>query len=180
MRAGVQYPAGVRRGPRSGERGTAMVVMLIVLVALGTIAGLTVISVQGGAAQASAQRFSSMALYAAESGAAAAMSWLRNRYDAPHRRFAVTIGDVPADLPGNGARPGEADNLLSEDQQGWYQVTLLNNRGDPGGTGGDTDSILVIQATGHGPNGAMRRLEWEIRRDDAVNAMTLVGWRDVF
>src|SRR5262245_7818419 len=71
-RPAVQYAFGVRRAPRSAERGTAMVVMLIVLVALGTIAGLTVISVQGGSATANAQRFDGIALYAAESGAAAA------------------------------------------------------------------------------------------------------------
>ena len=159
-----------------------MVVMLVVLVALGTIAGLTVISVQGGAAQASAQRFSSMALYAAESGAAAAMSWLRTQHGASDR-FTRVLGTTPADLPGNGVQPRAPGNLLSEDQQGWYQVTLLNNPGDPGvATNTDTDSTVIIQATGHGPNGAMRRLEWEVRWDETatVTALRLVGWRDVF
>jgi hypothetical protein len=158
-----------------------MVVMLVVLVALGTIAGLTVISVQGGAAQTSAQRFSSMALYAAESGAAAAMGWLRTQHGAD--RFTRVLGTTPADLPGNGVPPGAPGNLLSEDQQGWYQVTLLNNAGDPGrATNTDTDSTVIIQVTGYGPNGAMRRLEWEVRRDDdpAVSALRLVGWHDVF
>jgi type II secretory pathway pseudopilin PulG len=156
-----------------------MVVMLIVLVALGTIAGLTVISVQGGSAQASTQRFSAMALYAAESGAAAAMSWLRTQYsDADH--FTPVLGQSPEALPGNGVHPGERGNLLSDDQQGWYEVTLLNNPNDPGGRNSDTDSIVVIQVTGHGPSGAMRRLEWEVHRDDAVNALAIIGWRDLF
>lgn len=157
-----------------------MVVMLVVLVALGTIAGLTVISVQGGAAQASTQRFSAMALYAAESGGAAAMSWLRTQHD-PARRFTDVIGTSPPDLPGNGVAPGAPGNLLSDDQQGWYQVTLLNNPGDPGNPGTDTDSTVIIQVTGHGPNGAMRRLEWEVRRDAvaAVTALRLIGWREV-
>jgi len=41
---------------------------------------------------------------------------------------------------------------------------------------------VIIQATGHGPNGAMRRLEWEVRWDETatVTALRLVGWRDVF
>jgi hypothetical protein len=156
-----------------------MVVMLIVLVALGTIAGLTVISVQGGATQTSTQRFSAMALYAAESGAAVAMDWLKSQYT-PADKFTPVLGQAPDRLPGNGVQPGQGGNLLSADQQGWYQVTLVNNAGDPGGSNVDTDSIVVIQVTGHGPNDAMRRLEWEVRKDEAVNALELVGWRDVF
>jgi len=156
-----------------------MVLMLIVMVALGTIAGLTVISVQGGATQASTQQFSAKALYAAESGAAAAMAWLRTQYTLADR-FTPVLGQTPAQLPGNGIQPGQSGNLLSDDQQGWYQVTLLNNPNDRGGSNLDTDSIVIIQVTGRGPNGAMRRLEWQVRKDDAVNALTLVSWRELF
>jgi type II secretory pathway pseudopilin PulG len=156
-----------------------MVVMLVVLVALGTIAGLTVISVQGGSAQASAHRFSAMALYAAESGGAAAMSWLDARYH-PVRRFTNVLGEPPADVPGNGIQPGQNGNLLSSDQQGWYEVTLRNNPNDPGGDDSDTDGIIVIQVTGHGPNGAMRRIEWVVGKDGMPDAMAFVGWRDLF
>ena len=156
-----------------------MVVMLVVLVALGTIAGLTVISVQGGSAQASAHRFSAMALYAAESGAAVATSWLANRYH-PSKRFTAVLGETPAELPGNGVRPGQDGNLLSDDQQGWYEVTLRNNPNDAGGDDRDTDGIVVIEVTGHGPNGAMRRLEWVVGKDTAANTMAFVGWRDLF
>jgi hypothetical protein len=172
-----------------------MVVMLVVLVALGTIAGLTVISVQGGATQASAQRFSAMALYAAESGAAAAMSWLRSQYHVGNK-FSHLVdrdnnpGRSPPEIPGNGVQPGEAGNLLSADQQGWYEVKLLNNPGDPGfsrPSGFDTDGIITIQVTGHGPNGAMKVLEWEVYRPEAPDEppnqprpLVLVGWRDLF
>ena len=156
-----------------------MVVMLVVLVALGTIAGLTVISVQGGSAQASAHRFSAMALYAAESGAAAAMGWLDHRYH-PHRRFTAVLGEPPAEIPGNGVRPGQSGNLLSDDQQGWYEVTLRNNPDDRGGDAVDTDGIIVLQVTGHGPGGAMRRLEWVVGKDAAADRMAFVGWRDLF
>ena len=166
-----------------------MVVMLIVLVALGTIAGLTVISVQGGSAQASAQRFSAMALYAAESGAAATMTWLKTR---PFNsgQYTSVLQQSVADIPGNGIQPGQAGNLLSNDQQGWYTVKLLNNPGDPGlgvGGGNDEDGIIIIQVTGYGPNGAMRMLEWEVLRPTdptepprKPNPLVLLGWRDVF
>jgi hypothetical protein len=168
-----------------------MIVMMIVLVALGTIAGLTVISVQGGSATTSAQRFSAMALYAAESGAAAAMEWLRANYDEA-TKFSAWVdpnnepGQSPTDIPGNGARPGAPGNLLSDDQQGWYEVRLLNNRSDPGlGLGNDADGIILIQVTGHGPNGAVKRIEWEVEKpyqDDGtpLPGLALRGWRDLF
>lgn len=158
-----------------------MVVMLIVLVALGTIAGLTVISVQGGSTQASAQRFSAMAMYAAESGAAAAMVWLRPRYNQGNGfTSALHESQPPAGIPGNGVRPGQPGNLLSDDQQGWYEVTLRNNAGDPGHGNVDSDGTIVIQVIGHGPNGAMRQLAWEVHKEDATSPLTLAGWRDLF
>jgi hypothetical protein len=178
-----------------------MVVMLIVMVALGTIAGLTVISVQGGSSTASAQRFSAMALYAAESGAAVTMAWLRANYN-PTTKFSdfVDPNNDPGQSPmvyGNGVQPGANENLLSADQQGWYEVRLLNNVNDPGfGAGDDTDGIVIIQVTGHGPNGAMKRIEWEVGRalkadgtqmykpppnqTVPITELVLRGWRDIF
>jgi type II secretory pathway pseudopilin PulG len=158
-----------------------MVVMLIVLVTLGTIAGLTVISVQGGAAQASAQRFSAMALYAAESGAAAAMTWLKTQYH-PTGHFTDVLNQTPSGIPGNAIQPGQTGNLLSNDQQGWYEVKILNNVGDKDfDLGSDFDSTIVIQSTGYGPNGAMRRLEWEVHMmGPPTNKLLIVGWRDAF
>jgi hypothetical protein len=156
-----------------------MVVMLIVMVALGTIAGLTVVSVQGGSAQVSAQRFSSMALYAAESGAAVAMEYLKGHHH--NGVFDVQLGVVLPQISGNGVQPGAGGNLLSDDQQGWYEVVLLNNPADASTI--DTDSILVIQSTGHGPGGALKRLEWEVYLEPGPQQgrkLTLVGWRDVF
>jgi hypothetical protein len=158
-----------------------MVVMLIVLVALGTIAGLTVISVQGGSAQVSAQRFSAMALYAAESGAAAAVSWLKVQPMA-NDRFQSVLEQPPVGIPGNGILPGLDGNLLSRDQQGWYEVILRNNARDAGGATADTDGTVVVEVTGHGPNGAVKRLEAEVHvyLDLGARRAVIAGWRDVF
>jgi hypothetical protein len=157
-----------------------MVVMLIVMVALGTIAGLTVISVQGGSAQTSAHRFSAMALYAAESGAAATMAWLRTR-PFSSGRFTSVFQQSLSEIPGNGIQPGQGGNLLSNDQQGWYEVTLRDNANDPDtDLDTDQDGIVVIQVTGHGPNGAVKRMEWVVRRESTTTALVLVGWRDLF
>ena len=166
---------------------------LIVLVALGTIAGLTVVSVQGGSAAANAQRFSSMAMYAAESGAAAAMAYVKTRVQPandPNKPFFTDLvrpnNDAPlspTEIAGNTVQPGQPGNLLSGDQQGWYEVTLLNNRADPGfTTGKDADGIIIIQAIGHGPNGAVKKLEWEVRSQNGVatEPLVLVGWHELF
>lgn len=177
---------------------------MVVLVALGTIAGLTVISVQGGSATANTNRFSSMALYAAESGAAAAMQFLKANVQLPsppvppavppvtptveeqYFSLLVEAGNTnpqsPSGIPGNNLQPGASGNLLSSDQQGWYEVTLLNNPDDRGFlAGNDTDGIVIIQVTGHGPNGATKKLEWEVRSPLGVigQPLMLLGWREV-
>lgn len=163
-----------------------MLVLLIVLVGLGTIAGLTVITVQGGSATTSTQRFDAMALYAAESGAAVTMDFLRDHVH-PSGLFSAFVSpsnsapQSPAAIPGNGVHSGAAGNLLSNDQRGWYSVLLLNNRADDGyASGVDSDGILIIRVTGHGPNGAVSELEWEVRTSGTAGApLTLVGWREV-
>jgi Tfp pilus assembly protein PilX len=65
------------RQKRARERGNAMVLATIVLTALATLSGLTVVSVQGGIATSSNDRFHTIAVYAAESGGAVAMDYLR-------------------------------------------------------------------------------------------------------
>lgn len=179
-----------------------MVVMLIVLVGLGTIAGLTVISVQGGSATTNTHRFNAMALYAAESGVAVTMDWMRNNAGYNHptiplgsRRFSPWVNrynasPVLAPVPGNAVPSGGAGNLLSTDQRGWYEVVLLNNESDEGLPefgGYDTDGVVVIQATGHGPNGAVAKLEVEVYCECAVTPpaappprkLVLLGWREL-
>lgn len=146
--------------------------MLIALLAIGgliTLGGMTVLSVQGGLATVSHDRHRSAALYAAESGAAVAMIYLRanikqgtywSEYVNPYNDPPT----MPADLAGNGAQPGDADNLFSEDMVAWYEVEILNNRDDQGfATGDDFDGTVVIRSTGHGPNDTTARVEWQVR-----------------
>ena len=151
------------------QRGSAMVVMLIVLVALGTIAGLTVISVQGGSA-------------AGERAAVQRDGAVRRRERRRGRRWtgsgaATTPGRFPALVdpttsrrgrrrtsPATASSPAPSGNLLSNDQQGWYEVKLLNNPSDSGARRRRRHRrrSSSSRSTGYGPNGAMRRLEWEV------------------
>jgi hypothetical protein len=157
------------------ERGNALLVALIALTGLITLAGLTVLSVQGGIATSSADRFSGIALYAAESGASVAMDYMRKnvlKTGGSSQRTIPIAGmsaynaspPSPPDIPGNQKVPGDPGNLFTPAMGAWYQVEILNNRTDPqyGTTGDDSDGILIIRATGHGPDGATAQIEVEI------------------
>jgi hypothetical protein len=147
--------------------------MLIALIAIGgliTLGGMTVLSVQGGLTAVSHDRHRSAALYAAESGAAVAMIYLRAsiqpapKYWSDYVEPGNTNPQLPADLPGNTAQPGDADNIFSDDMVAWYEVEILNNRDDTGfASGDDQDGVVVIRSTGHGPNGTTAQVEWQVR-----------------
>jgi hypothetical protein len=161
-------PARRARRARS-QRGNALLISLIALTGLATLGNLTVVSVQGGVHAASSDRFHAIALYAAESGGAAAMNYLRGTVDSASR-FGALVSPrnssprSPSDIPGNLVRPGQPGNLFSSDLQAWYEIQLLNNRQDPGFEAGtDDDAKIIIRAVGHGPDGAIATLEWEVQ-----------------
>jgi hypothetical protein len=141
---------------------------MLALLALVSMGSLTALSVQGGLAANSNDRFKSISLYAAESGAAAATDYLRRNVNAISG-FAefVEPSNVDAQSPdqiyGNRALPGEENNLFTETMNAWYEVVILNNDSDPGFVAGnDDDRRVIIQSTGHGPNGTIARVEIEI------------------
>lgn len=152
---------------RHRERGNSLVLAMIVLSALGTLSALTVVSVQGGLATTGNDRFHTIAVYAAESGGAAAMDFLRKNvnlstgwasYISPSN-----LTPPQPNLPGNNIASGAAGNLFSSDILGWYSVKILNNRSDTGfATGADNDKRIIIRSTGYGPNGAVAVIEWDV------------------
>jgi hypothetical protein len=154
---------------RVSQRGNVMLVVLLALVGLAAIGGITALSVTRGGHATTHARFKSIALYAAESGAAAAMDFLRhaNALGTSWSTFVTSSNDSPLSptgIVGNMVAPGEDGNPFSEDEQAWYEVTLLNDASDPQyAAGEDADHRLIIRATGHGPDGAVARIEWEIQ-----------------
>ena len=146
-----------------------MLIALVVVGGLITLGGITVLSVQSGLTAVSHDRHRSAALYAAESGASVAMIFLRANISATTRWSAYvepnnTNPQQPAEIAGNGAQPGDADNIFSDDMVAWYEVTVLNNRDDVGfSAGDDLDGVVIIRSTGHGPNGSTAQVEWEVR-----------------
>jgi hypothetical protein len=166
--------------PRDPQRGNSLLLALIVMSALATLGSLTVVSMQSSIQLSTNDRAQTIALYAAESGAAVTMVALRNLFSTAATpgwtawsayvtpRNLPPFPDITPLVPSSGAQPGNASNLFGRDQNAWYEIQLLNNRDDPSfGTGAstnETDSIVIIRSTGHGPQGSLAIVEWTVQR----------------
>ena len=192
------------RAPRDRQRGNSLLLALVVMSALATLGSLTVVSVQSSLKTSTNDRSQTVAMYAAESGAAATMDHLRQHCN-PNKAWSKYVNrnnDPPKpllapDLPSSGALPGTPDNLFSADQNAWFSVEILNNRNDPDFAAAkgdnDSDAQVIIRSTGHGPQGSVAIIEWEIRRVgsppatpgppckgvNSTDPMVLVGWHVV-
>lgn len=142
---------------------------MIALTGLAALGSLTVVTVQGGSTAAAADRFHIIAMYAAESGGAATMEFLRANVNSGTRFTAFVSASnaspkSPSGISGNNIASGASGNLFSPNLKAWYSVQLLNNREDPGyATGSDEDAKIIIRSTGYGPNGATATLEWAVQ-----------------
>jgi hypothetical protein len=158
------------RPERDCQRGNSLLLALIVMSSLATLGSLTVVSVQSSLKASTNDRSQTVAMYAAESGGAAAMDLLRRTFSpSSHWNAYVTLPTNPVvpltspALPSSGAVPGSPDNLFTADQNAWYSVEIRNNRNDPGYFGGtDDDQQVIVRSTGHGPQGSVAILEWEV------------------
>ncbi len=158
-----------------------MVLAMIVLVALATLSGLTVVSVQGGIATTSNERFHTLAVYAAESGGAAAMDYLRANVGNGGAGWSTYVAANGAATPlaaiGNNVAPGVTGNPLDLDVRSSYTVEVYNNRSDPGyAAGNDLDNRVVVRSTGHGPNGAVAIIEWDLQAGTQSTARPCPGY----
>jgi hypothetical protein len=151
----------VKRHP---ERGNTVVLALIVLSALGTLGMLALTGTRSSTQTTANDRFHSIALYAAESGGAAAMEYLRANLD-PNENWTAALASAAWDsIAGNNAEPGEDGNPFSTDMHASYSIEILNNTDDTGYSGGtDTDQRVIIRSTGYGPERAVAVLEWEVQ-----------------
>jgi len=170
------------RPPRDPQRGNSLLLALIVMSALATLGSLTVVSMQSSIQMSTNDRAQAIALYAAESGAAVAMDFLRKNFDPGIGNISTSWGqflkdgntlplvDMSAFIPSSDARPGDVANrnLFSGDQNAWFHIDLLNNRDDAGFLSAqgnnDTDAIVIIRSTGHGPQGNLAIVEWTVQR----------------
>jgi len=154
-----------------------MLLLLLALAGLGALGGLTVIATRGSMNAAGHDRYKAIALYAAESGAAAGIDYLRQQtaQGVPWSALVTPSNSSPispSDVVGNGVLNGEDGNPFGTDTQAWFEIEILNNPSDTGfATGEDSDNRLIIRATGHGPDGTTARVEVEVKS----NATGAVG-----
>jgi hypothetical protein len=161
---------------RDPERGAALALTLVAITALLGLAALTVLSVRTELVHSGQSRFTQAALYAAESGAAAGMDFLRtncsttslfSQWVTPSNTAPIK----PTGIYGNGARPGGSENPFLADSDLWYEVVILNNTTDARFQDGlDTDGIVILRSTGHGPDQTMAAIELEILNAECLGA----------
>ena len=180
---------------RDHQRGNSLLLALIVMSSLATLGSLTVVSVQSSLKASTNDRAGSIAMYAAESGIALAIEFLRTNWTGPGSWMTyIRPSNSPKvfpPFPSNGAQPTSTDNPFGADQNASFQVETLNNRGDTGYLlGTDDDDQILLRATGHGPQGSVAIIECEIRRYPlppppapaglpTTTPVILVGWHVV-
>jgi hypothetical protein len=155
------------------------VLALIVMSALAALSTSTVFSVRNGVQTSAGDRFHNIAVYAAESGGAVAMDYLRQNIDPTYgwkafitpsniNPYAATAAPLSS-IPGNGILPGQTGNLFDADMNAYYAVQVYNDRADTGFVlGGDDDKRVIIHVTGYGPNGATAVIEWDIKSNSTA------------
>jgi len=163
--------------PIDPERGAALVVSLICVVGLLGIGAITLLSVQSELRSSGSSRVEQTALYAAESGVAAGMDYLRVNCKDNGDFFSDLVepsnvnpaSPAHPSLYGNNRRPNTGGNPFDADTENWYQVTILNNRADPGyDVGNDVDGDVLLHVIGYGPNGTQATLEVEVRATSCI------------
>jgi len=177
---------------RQGQRGSVTVVTMVVMVSLITLGGMSLIAVKNSVTTAADARFANIALYAAESGVAVGVDFLRAKYafgagaSGGWNQWVVPLNDpsqlmypdpdndsIHGGIAGNRAKPGQVGpnpggsqpnpNLLDPTLNAWYEVAILNNTGDPEfAAGNDRDGRIKLLITGHGPNGARSVIQVEL------------------
>jgi len=155
-----------RRGfaANRGQRGSVMVVAMVTLSGLLAVAALTLVKVKRGLNASSQSRFQSMALFAAESGIAAGMDFLRANNSSGD--FNAVLGQTPTGIAGNTIASGQPGSLFSDGVEMSYTVRIENNRDDPQFAIDplvDSDNIVVLHVVGRGPGNSMVVLEMEVR-----------------
>jgi len=164
------------------QRGSVLVVVLIVLSALLMAATITILKVDRGSKASSQARFQSVALFAAESGVSSGMEFLRaNHHPTLHFGSLVSPSNTsiqsPVGIPGNMLPALDPGSLFSGDVEMHYEVSLLNNRSDSGFvSGADADSILTMRSAGYGPGTSMVVLEVTIDAG-SPGPLKILSWR---
>lgn len=160
----------------------------VVLAGLAIVAGFTIATVTRSTGVSAQNRGHAQALHAAEAGVEAAAAFLHDHFNNGNHWQAYVqppdingnpVGVSPGAITGNGAGPGTPGNPFDAGALAWYEVTLFNNRSDPGyGAGDDQDGVIIIESTGHGPDGARVILEVQAKQAAADQPIVRQSWQE--
>jgi Tfp pilus assembly protein PilX len=153
-------PTRVPRHPHRHERGATLIVALVAIVALLGIGMVTVLSVRSDTVAAGSDRFQTMALYAAESGVAAGMDFLRSNCPTTSAGFTSMLGTAPTGITGNNVQSGTGYPFTTGSKN-YYSVSIKNNAGETSAAA-DSDYTVVLRSVGYAPNSTQVVLEVEV------------------
>jgi hypothetical protein len=161
---------------------------MIALVALLGLGALTVLTVRVESQSSGQGRYDQQALYVAESGAYAGIDFLRSNCETENL-FTQWLSksnaspQEPTGILGNNVKPGQTGNPFGTDNTTlWYSVKILNNSDDPcidgsttlsdcrGGARLDSDGIVVLESTGHGPDQSVATVKVTASNNTCLNA----------
>ena len=62
----------------------------------------------------------------------------------------------------------------------WYEVSILNNREDPGfAAGTDDDGTVILRAVGHGPDQTIVAVEAEVQDPLCLSTIFVLSFRSI-
>lgn len=159
------------RSPRNPERGAALALTLIAITALLGLGALTVLGMRTELLSSGQSRFNQAALYAAESGAAAGVDFLRTNCKTVSffSEWIMPRNENPQSpdaIVGNNKRPGQDGNPFLAELDTWYSVKVYNNVSDKDyNIGKDSDGTVILHSTGYGPDQTVATIELEVKND---------------
>ncbi len=167
---------------REGERGSILLIALLLLTGLLALAALSVTKVSRGARSASQTRFHSIALFAAESGISAGMDFLRNN-TAPLTYYSAFVSpsntsvQTPLGIAGNTIAAGTPGSVFAPSSKMSFSVSIKNNTDDPDfSTGNDSDGIVVLHSVGEGPDLSRVQIEVRVQKIVGVASLKVLNW----
>jgi hypothetical protein len=165
-------PTQHRRRP--GERGAALIVALVAVVALLGIGMVTMLAVRSDTSASASDRFQQIALYAAESGAHAGIDFLRGNCRTDNTFFSQYIGTTPSGITGNGIKYGQAGNPFTASPETYYSVSVKNNVAEST-SATDTDGSVILHSVGYGPNNTQVTIEVEVSSPTCIASTCSTG-----
>jgi Tfp pilus assembly protein PilX len=174
MTSTISPAPGPARAPRRGERGAALIVAIIAVVALLGIGMVTMLAVRSDTSAGAADRFQQIALYAAESGAHAGIDFLSHNCQTNGNFFTQYLGTTPGGITGNTIAYGASGNPFSNMGSMAYTVTISNNTGEASATT-DTDGTVVLHSIGYGPNNTQVTIEVEVSSPSCISTTCTSG-----